>query len=283
MTFTLVLFRLLCVKSMSSIVRQFEKIFVLSPHLDDAIFSCGSFIRSYSKKLPVTVINVASGDPDVILRKESQVLEVLAQKGGHELAHPKVRRLEDRKALRMAGCQLIHLGFIDAAYRRNPHTGRLIYPDNVMGFDFPRPEDDSYQQELQTSLRALTQNMEKTLVLSPMGIGNHVDHVIVRNIALTLQSKNTTVLFYEDFPYVVHAGREEAQNKITQREAIKPLGLKVGSLLTHTVNVSEKQKLVLNYKTQIKMIFGSKEKMKRDLNTRRLHNKVVECFWELKK
>jgi LmbE family N-acetylglucosaminyl deacetylase len=59
---------------------------------------------------------------------------------------------------------------------------------------------------LDEHLGALVERLEPEVVLAPLGIGRHVDHLLVRDAARRLAaSTGVIVVHYSDFPYCIAA------------------------------------------------------------------------------
>ncbi len=102
------------------------------------------------------------------------------------------------------GAEAIHLEFLDAIYRHND-DGQPFYKSTTVGIS-PNPEDESHLLPL---LHAKFDAMKKetsspaSAVVAPLGLGSHVDHVLVRK-AVEAAWDQTQIVYCEDYPY---AGR----------------------------------------------------------------------------
>jgi LmbE family N-acetylglucosaminyl deacetylase len=126
---------------------------VLSPHLDDAVFSCWHVLTSSQD---VLVINVFSGIP-----APDPVPDWDRMTGASDSAARMAERLEeDRRALSLTGCRGEYLGYLDSQYRNGPADLTLSVPSSAA-------------------------------VFAPAGIGGHSDHEAVRDAALGLAAEVT--------------------------------------------------------------------------------------------
>jgi LmbE family N-acetylglucosaminyl deacetylase len=173
----------------------------LSPHLDDAVLSCGGVIRHLTgMRQHVVVATVFTADAP-----SDQAPSWLAQRNHRAwdlYESPfKVRRDEDANATRMLGADFSHLGFLDAMYRLDAN-GTPLYQKNTVGVSI---HDLDYKREepaIQTKFRELAEQYagQPLYVFSPLTLGGHVDHLIVRNaVQAVWQEKH--IIYYEDFPY----------------------------------------------------------------------------------
>ncbi len=104
----------------------------LSPHLDDAVFSCGGQIVLLREQgASVHVVTAFTGDapePEAPLSDFAALLHALWDAGDNPFA---VRREEDRCALHLLGVTWTHLLYQDAIYRRPQSGGTWLYPDHA--------------------------------------------------------------------------------------------------------------------------------------------------------
>ncbi len=115
----------------------------------------------------------------------------------HELE--KLRKQEDINAMKLMGCHMTHLDFIDAGYRQ--FNGITIYPDykELCPFTLPQKENITMTE---VSNR-LSEYKEADIILVPLGIGGHVDHIITR-VAAEKMGIDNKLAYYIDFPYALN-------------------------------------------------------------------------------
>lgn len=243
-------------------LEQFERVIVLSPHLDDAALSCGGLLASLRGTARGLVITISCADP------------IRARKG---FASSEERRIEDQRAMESIGCSYIHLGFEDAVYRRSPATGELIYLKPREKWQGVRYEDAGHVEELSLILRRLCLDLGRVLLLAPMGVGFHVDHAIAARVALRLARGRVKLLFYEDFPYVadpnIGGGADGPQ------EAFDRLGLEPAERHPLPIEVEEKARLIEKYPTQVPVLFGNGARLRTTLAGRTHKDAPCEFFW----
>lgn len=205
--------------------------------MDDAVLSCGGLMDQFSKKIPMVIVTFATKDPGKINRNESQFLTEV------DLAPPKQRILEEKRALSSLGISLKSLGFIDGVYRRGTNK-KLLYPKQLFGYkSVPKRDADTLARLVQILRKKIRKS---DLLLYPLGIGGHVDHVLCKLAAKKL--KGIKKLGYEDFPYL-------ALHKVpVPKRAIKL-----------NYSLKNKVKLIKFYKSQIKMLFKNSENIPRML------------------
>jgi LmbE family N-acetylglucosaminyl deacetylase len=255
---------------------RFERVVVLSPHIDDAVLSCTGLLSALDGLAPRLVVTLYCGNP------ESPRPEAPGQKArqrarrGH--AAPSVRRREDLAAMRYLDCDWVHLGFPEAIYRRSPTMGHLIYRHPRQKWTRPNVADSAHMEELFLVLRRLCGNMGPRLLVSPIGIGHHVDHRICGLTALRLASPHTRVIFYEDFPYVtgscVGSGNDDDPTS-----ALARLGLRPTRRYVVPSNTKRQVKAVSLYASQIEPLFGSEATMREAVEARRYRGQPSEFYW----
>lgn len=168
----------------------------LSPHLDDAVLSCGGTIHQLTQRgQAVTILTVMAGDPPDPLPDSPIVRELHTrwQIGETPVA---VRRQEDIAAAQVLGAKVIHQTIPDCIYRTV--NGQPIYVDNPGLFGAVHPKDPAHKQ-----LAQITFASGITTLYAPLGVGNHVDHQLVRDWALEIaqQQPDIALKFYEEYPY----------------------------------------------------------------------------------
>lgn len=177
-----------------TVTKQYAHVY-LSPHLDDAVFSCGGRIwRQRQAGEPVLVVTVFAGvrEPDAAL---SPYARQLHQRWGHPAAVEE-RRGEDRGAMALLGAEGVHWPYIDCIYRRTCN-GRFLYASEQTLWGEIDPTDQKLIAELADRMAGLPLAPEGTLCV-PLGVGHHVDHRIVRRAA---EGSGYTLIYCEDFPY----------------------------------------------------------------------------------
>ena len=165
------------------------KIGLLSPHRDDAAFSCGILLMALlASEIEVDIINVCTES------NYAPYLEV------HDAARveqiTRARKAEDDNfgnlLARYADAPRDRLHFIDLGWQDAPL--RLACADEEV---LTTSVESSERRLLATQLE---QYASSSLMIAPAGIGGHVDHLLVRAAAEEVFS-GKRLLFYEDLPY----------------------------------------------------------------------------------
>lgn len=168
----------------------------LSPHFDDAILSCGGLIWEQSAAgMPVEIWTLCAGDPPAASLSRFATRTHADWNTGNAAETVALRRVEDRNAARQVGAVAHHFPIPDCLYRRHPVSGRALYTRTV--FRSPARAEAPIADQMAGLIRArLTE--EDTLV-SPLGLGRHIDHTLTRRAAEMLERP---LLYYADVPYL---------------------------------------------------------------------------------
>jgi LmbE family N-acetylglucosaminyl deacetylase len=175
----------------------------LSPHLDDAVLSCGGRIwQQVQAGERVRVVTVFAGkpSPDGPLSPFAQALHAIWGLVDATAA----RRKEDAAALALLGAEATYWPYTDCIYRQMP-DGRFPYASEEALFGEVHPSDKALIAELAERFRALTEE-QAGAIYAPLAVGHHVDHQIVRRAVEGLAD----VTYYEDYPYAAESGALES-------------------------------------------------------------------------
>ena len=174
----------------------------LSPHLDDAILSCGGRIwQQVHAGEGVLVLTVFAGTPapDTPLSPFAQSLH---SRWGNLVDAAAQRREEDLEALALLGAAGKHFHYLDCIYRHTP-DGHFPYGSEEALWGEIHPGEEGLLAELADRLSRLALSQSDTgggppTLYTPLGVGLHVDHQIVRRAA---ELTGQTLIYYEDYPY----------------------------------------------------------------------------------
>lgn len=255
---------------------EFERVVILSPHLDDAALSCGGLLHALRDRVSTLVVSICGGSMRVVSVDGSSKIST---RRGH--VSSRTRRREDIAAMHSVDTDFVHLSFADGIYRRSPLTGRLIYRNARERWVLPRIEDLAHVEELYLVLRRLCLDLGRILLLSPMGIGHHVDHQIAAQVAVRMAATNSgaELLFYEDFPYVAdpHIGRGDRDDPL---QALARLHLDAAQRLVMPVDVTAKMALLRHYASQVPALFGDDVGMRVRIASHLYGLVACEYYWQ---
>lgn len=222
-----------------------KHIIVLSPHLDDAVFSIGGLLKVTGLHCAVrpSVWTIFAGTPILISDFASRYLS------SEELPADidDIRRVEDRAALKLLNCGWRHFDFVDAVYRDTYSFSGLFGELTQSDFEIML----SLSEMLSKELAELT----PSVVISPLGIGKHRDHLIVRQATRCISPKIRgmhTWMCYEEFPYASRRDRELWESSI-------PTGIFPEVIEYDSTTVSSKIEAMNCYGSQLRVMWPSRK------------------------
>lgn len=169
---------------------------ILSPHLDDAVLSCGgSIARLTGSAQEVVVLTLFSG---AVAPPFSPFAATLHARWGDPPDAVRLRRAEDAAAVARLGACAAFEDVPDAIYRRS-RDGDWLYATEEDLSVAPLADDDWIAPYLVERVRLMA-GADST-IYGPLGIGHHPDHVLAFQVSLSLCRQGYSVVFYEDFPY----------------------------------------------------------------------------------
>lgn len=165
----------------------------VSPHLDDVALSCGGAVAKAARAGSPLIVTVFAGEPTGEMSDFAHFQ--------HERWHlpdtdaVELRRCEDRRATEALGESVRSrwLDFPDAIYR-DPR-----YSSDEALFGPPLDSDAGLIEDVHQKLRELG----ATRYVVPLGVGNHVDHQIVRAAGALLLRGGAEVWSYAEVPYAL--------------------------------------------------------------------------------
>ena len=225
----------------------------LSPHLDDAVLSCGATIHRWTRAgEPVLVVTVFAAAPAT--GALSPLAESFHARWGLSGEAVATRRAENDAALAVLGAEGATLDFLDCIYRGGP--GAWHYGPPAAIFGEVAPGDEKLSEQIAGSLRALLAAQSEARVHAPLAVGNHVDHQIVHAAALRLRAEGWPVDFYEDYPYAqAIAARQPRSLERTVARAGAGWTFQLESCSEE--NLAAKVRGIAAYVSQLEMLFGS--------------------------
>jgi LmbE family N-acetylglucosaminyl deacetylase len=182
----------------------------LSPHFDDVALSCGGLVWEQVQVGDTSSIwTVCAGNaPDEELSPFAKELHMRWEVDKDATAQ---RRIEDRSSCQCLGATWRYFTIPDCIYRRNPHTGEFMYSSEILLNGPLHPADtltiESLQQEMKSFFPV------DFMIISPLGLGNHVDHQLTR---LAAEGLECTSWYYADYPYVLRC-KEKLDNLEQER------------------------------------------------------------------
>ncbi len=267
------------ITSLDQIDRRYRHIY-LSPHLDDAVLSCGGSIGLQTAcGLHVLVITAFAGLPSADL--ESSMFASQTHQNMGLPNNPRVvveaRRKEDKEAVSTLNADTFHLDFLDAIYRGTPPS----YQNNEALFGEVQQPDFAIDEQLATLLLEIYQRAPMAVFYAPLGIGHHVDHQLCCSAADRLAQQGANLKYYEDFPYVATPGALDNR--------LKELGSGLESeLIEVSGTLRLKEDALVAYKSQIPQLFGGPDRMQRAVEDymgslrHTFPGIMIERYWQTK-
>jgi LmbE family N-acetylglucosaminyl deacetylase len=173
---------------------------ILSPHSDDAAFSLGGALAGGHLPQPCTVLTLFGRSN-------------YARGGFHPTeAIPRIsteRRAEDQRWAEQTGVNLIYLDLPEAALRHGSHFDTIFAPI---------APGDALPDTAERAIRDAVQRLDPALLLAPLALGGHRDHVLVQRAARAL-ADGAGLGFYEDLPYAQEA--PEAEHVAARGQALR--------------------------------------------------------------
>lgn len=239
-------------KLLNQIVKSKSKCVFVSPHFDDAVFSAGGVIQELVKNgVSVTVINIFTACGTT---SNSLSAKVYLKQCGYDNARVlyKDREIEDASTFKTLKIKHINLGFTDALWRTKPMNLFMKYASQIipeLGLIYP-----TYRWHISTGkvsnydidtvnsivgkINSIKEFSESKYVFAPIGIGNHVDHLVTNKVIKKYKS-NKKILLWGDYPYVLKHD------------------IKKERLLNFAPDWFKKEILLRKYTSQFKAIFGN--------------------------
>jgi LmbE family N-acetylglucosaminyl deacetylase len=223
----------------------------ISPHLDDAVLSAGGFIYEQTQAgIPVEIWTIVCGyPPPGDLTPFAQLMHQQWNTGTAKETVD-VRRGEDVKAAGIVGAKTVHFEDMpDCIYRRGP-DGEPLYLDI-----FVPPHEAEAHLPYEIAQTIASRLLPDDRVICQLGIGNHVDHILVRQAAERL---NRPLWYATDVPYIFWHPDELEPKVAGMQEALQPIteaGLEVWL------------EAVLAYKSQLSTLFENQDKMKEEFRS----------------
>jgi LmbE family N-acetylglucosaminyl deacetylase len=218
-------------------IRSAGRRIILSPHLDDAVLSCGALAAEISSAR-TEIWTFFAGAP--VLGSYSPLAKWFHQVSGGSKGAMLAwsRRREDERACRTLGAFPKHFKWYDAVYRRDTNRLPMYQACRQEGW---AAADDSLVLEMAGVLR--NRLLPSDVVLAPLAVGRHVDHLILR--AAVEECGHDSVHYYADVPYL-----ETYPEEIEQRAQ----GMHRLSYPVSARSVATWITAVMCYETQIAML-----------------------------
>lgn len=236
----------------------------ISPHLDDAVLSAGGLIYDQARSgMDVEIWTIVCGfPPPGELTPLAQILHMEWGTGTVEDT-VKLRRSEDKRAASIVGAKSVYFDVPDCIYRRG-QDGEPLYPDI---FVHPHQAEADLPTEIADMLLEHLQPDDQLVCV--LGIGGHVDHILVRQGVERLERP---LKYLADIPYLF---------KHPEELAGYTNGMKKSVQVITEAGLRSWIEAVLAYKSQMSSLFDNLEEVERSI---RLYHQDWGglAVWELK-
>ncbi len=251
----------------------------LSPHYDDAALSCGGLIYQLKQRgESVLIITVMGGDPPQP-PPDTPIVRDLHQRwqaGDDPVA---TRRQEDAAAAVILGAHTGIFNFPDCVYRVSAE-GVALYPTEESLWGKVHPDDPALNALMAMGDWPL--NVPPKVIYAPLGVGDHVDHKLVRNWGIWLSKQGRTVKFYAEYPYTARNPQALEQALAAFKMALPPVPLQPESVQLHDEDVTAKLRAIAAYQSQISTFWQDVADMERATRAAMLEaGASVERYWSI--
>ena len=234
----------------TSVVSEASKpsVLVISPHLDDAAFSCAEpmhMLRRAGWQVDVATVFTAT-----IENPKGFALACQTDKGiASDVDYMSLRRAEDQKFMQQLDLNCHHIDLAEAPHRGYSSAAELFAEVH---------ETDPALEQCERVLSQLIKELRPDVCVGPLGIGGHVDHrVVIASLERALSNTDTqTCLYYADQPY--------ALKHPEQLDALSS-ALDEGTLLhfrSENTTRHEAINATAAYTTQLDFQFGGEQQMR---------------------
>jgi LmbE family N-acetylglucosaminyl deacetylase len=242
------------IQSISDMESNVYDAIYLSPHLDDAAYSCANHIREQRRLgKRVLVVSVFTADRDHGTKGSAIAAPFL------DVAR---RREEDHAVMKELDVHYHHMDLQEALFRHESGCTRWLTPLAeitrvwIKGFVL---RDKALKQTLVERIQAIMEKTSCPWLLGPAGVGFHPDHLAVHSACCQVAERVPQLLVwhYCEFPYSTYsaflwARRCELLTKWPMREVKEP---------ATASDVEQRKRVLAMYDSQIQPVFGSLERL----------------------
>jgi LmbE family N-acetylglucosaminyl deacetylase len=221
----------------------------IAPHMDDAALSCGGAIATYrAHNIPVLVVTLLTAHPSGPYNAVAQEFHGQWRLETEDVVG--IRRREDAEAMAILAADYVWAERLDAIYRC-PEA----YVSRETLFAPPIP-DDPLIPDMAQILIELRERLPDATFYLPLGVGDHVDHLIAFDAARMHGGEK--LAFYEDVHYVLQPGAIERR--------LEAIGEQM-SAATIEISAGLERKIaaISKYASQMDALFGGEDEMVRQM------------------
>jgi len=163
------------------------------------------------------------------------------------------RCAENQNAAAVVGAETVNFSIPDCIYRRSP-SGDLLYPEDV--FVPIHTIEKNLHEDIAAALTSELQPGD--MIVSPLAIGAHLDHVLTR---LAAEHLDYPIWYYADIPYLLNHPEMLVATTEDLKDTLHPISEK---------GLEVWQSGIAAYTSQILMLFETGEKMQ----------EAIRLYWE---
>jgi LmbE family N-acetylglucosaminyl deacetylase len=176
-----------------------------------------------------------------------------------------VRKVEEERYAYMVEASVVFMDLPDAVFRGYDGDEQLL--------GAPREDDSAPYRALRREILRL----EPQMVYLPLGVGDHVDHQLCRDVGLALLDEGRRwvmpapdfagrLSFYEDFPYAWWSDFEGPTSEWADGRLRLPAGIELEARYSNiTQTLPQKAAGIALYQSQIRRLFRDEQSMRDDL------------------
>ena len=186
-----------------------EAVGVVSPHMDDAALSCGSFLAARPGSHVVTLFS--GGPSSVRPLPEWDLLSQVFSAGDDVMA---IRAVEDDDAMAAVGAVGLRLDFWDEQYRAGPPVRHARYRPLAVRLRQARLDRPALLNEIDQKLARTVEQLPFRTWLVPLGLW-HGDHFKTAAACLRLARRRPDLnwVVYEELPYRIEVPNQVAEGR----------------------------------------------------------------------
>jgi len=228
------------------------KIVYFSPHLDDAIFSCGGIIvRQVKENNQVAIWSFFTADPPA--NNLTYFARILHHRWGKKGNPYQQRREEDIEACRLLSVEWRHFDYRDCIYRYYPSNNAPLVRKKADLFHPVKEPEIELEESISQTIRDILSPQDQ--VVLPLEAGGHIDHVLVKAIGDKLTNKK---YYYPDFPY--------AGKLVSIGDLHLPLGATANRFQLESGEIDLWKKAAKTYRSQISSFWKSEKVLEEDID-----------------
>jgi LmbE family N-acetylglucosaminyl deacetylase len=160
-----------------------EQILVLSPHPDDAAVSVGGLLQKPALRNSINILTLFGRSNHTRAAGYADAWQTVSRR----------RKREDTAFAARVGADLTYLDFPEAALRLRSYN-QIFVDDATALLPIPR--------RLQSLTLEVIDRVKPALLLAPLGLRGHSDHMIVRELGRSIaRRRGIAVIYYEDLIY----------------------------------------------------------------------------------